>query len=152
LSGFSLRRATSADAARIAELRLEFLREEAQGVDDDDAMLATVTSYLQRTLADGDVAAFVGEVAGTIVATGVVTIYERMMWSGVGREGYVLSMYTQPAHRRQGIGSAIVDAIVGFARSEGLKLAMIATDAGRPLYERAGFTPDNRYLRWRSQD
>jgi GNAT superfamily N-acetyltransferase len=92
---------------------------------------------------------WVGEVDGGIVATGAMTVYERMMWDGVGREGYVLSMYTVPEHRRTGIASAIVDAMLAYAKDEDLRLCLIATEQGRPVYERAGFVPDARYLRWR---
>jgi GNAT superfamily N-acetyltransferase len=54
-----------------------------------------------------------------------------------------------PEWRKRGIGSAIVEAMTAFAREEGLRLALIATDEGRPIYERAGFTNDARYMRWR---
>jgi GNAT superfamily N-acetyltransferase len=72
-----------------------------------------------------------------------------MSWDGVSKEGYVLNMYTVPEFRKTGIGSAIVDAMLTHARREDMRLCLIALDDARRIYERAGFAPDPRYLRWR---
>lgn len=144
----NVRRATVADIDQMVGLRVAFLQEAAD-VDDSDELRSAITDYLHRALSSGDAVAWVAGDRDDIVAMGVVTIYERMMWSGVGREGYVLSMYTVPRFRKQGIGTKIVEEIATFARKERLKLALIATEDGRPIYERAGFKPDDRYLRWR---
>jgi GNAT superfamily N-acetyltransferase len=145
---WTLREATSGDAMAIAIRRVEFLREQGHAFDEVH-LRESVREYLMRAIPTGDVRAWVAETDDEIIATGVMTIYERMMWQGVGREGYVLSMYTVPEWRKKGIGTAIVDAMIAFAREDNIKLALIATDDGRPIYERAGFTPDPRYLRWR---
>jgi ribosomal protein S18 acetylase RimI-like enzyme len=57
-----------------------------------------------------------------------------------GKEGYVLNMWTDPAHRRRGIGAAVLREIVAHARAARIgRLRLHATDAGRRLYEQFGF-------------
>ena len=144
----SIRRATVADIPRVVDLRVAFLRD-VREVGNEAGLRATVTEYLSRALPSGQCVVWVADADGEIVATGAMTVYERMMWDGVGREGYVLSMYTVPEYRRQGLAGEIVDAMLSFAREGNLRLCLIATDEGRQIYERAGFRPDARYLRWR---
>lgn len=148
MSAWEVRPATVEDVATIVDLRVAFLRD-VREVGDESALREVVGDYLTRSLPTGQCVVWVGEIEGTVVATGAMTVYERMMWDGVGREGYILSMYTVPEHRRTGVASAIVDAMLEYARERDLRLCLIATDEGRPIYERAGFAPDPRYLRWR---
>ncbi len=144
----SVRRATVADIPGLVDLRVAFLRE-VREVDDETALREAISGYLSRALPADQCVVWVVETDDSVVSMGAMTVYERMMWDGVGREGYVLSMYTVPAHRRTGVASQIVEAMLAYARQEHLRLCLIATDEGRPIYERAGFAPDARYLRWR---
>lgn len=144
----SIRRATAGDIPSIVDLRVAFLRD-VREVGDEASLRKVVTEYLSRALPSEQCVVWVAEAESKIVATGAMTVYERMMWDGVGREGYVLSMYTAPEYRKQGVAGEIVEAMLSFAREENLRLCLIATDEGRPIYERAGFEPDARYLRWR---
>jgi putative acetyltransferase len=59
----------------------------------------------------------------------------------------IKSMHTAQAARRRGIGRALVDHLIGVARSRGYRRLSLETGAGpafaaaRALYARAGFTP-----------
>jgi GNAT superfamily N-acetyltransferase len=56
--------------------------------------------------------------------------------------GMVGNMIVDPAHRRRGIGRAILDAVLEFLDERGCtRLELSATDEGRPLYALAGFNP-----------
>jgi len=58
-----------------------------------------------------------------------------------GPLGFVGNMVVDAAHRRRGIGSAVLDAVTGFLEGAGCgRIELNATDQGRPLYERHGFT------------
>lgn len=148
MSRHSIRRATVDDIPSIVELRLAFRRHFGP-VSDEDALRRDVADYLGRTMPAESCIVWLAERGETIVGSGVMTVYERMMHDGVGREGYVLSMFTTPEHRGQGIGSDLIDTIVNYARTHDLELCLIATVQGRPIYERVGFRADDRYLRWR---
>lgn len=69
-----------------------------------------------------------GELAG--VGSGIV----------YGPMGFVGNMVVAEAHRRRGVGSAILVAINRFLTDAGcVRLELNATSAGRPLYERHGY-------------
>lgn len=79
---------------------------------------------------------------GAVLASGAVWIQDvqprpghpQTMW------GYILSLYTEPAARHQGLARAILDACIEHAREAGCtRCCLHASDAGRPLYERMGF-------------
>jgi GNAT superfamily N-acetyltransferase len=144
----TIRTATTRDVPRIVDLRLAFLEEVGRPVDDD--LRRAIGDYLARAIPSGDCVFWVVETGDEgIVAIGAMCIYERMMWNGVGREGYVLSMYTEPHWRGRGIAAEIIEHMQTFAREERLKLCLISVDEARPVYERAGFEADHRYMRWR---
>lgn len=51
-----------------------------------------------------------------------------------------MNMYTAPAYRRQGIAFHTLDLLVRDAENQNVsKIALEATDMGRPLYEKYGF-------------
>ena len=59
-----------------------------------------------------------------------------------GRCAYIMNMYVRPDYRRRGIATAILDLLVTDARERGAgRIALEATEAGRPLYEKYGFVP-----------
>jgi GNAT superfamily N-acetyltransferase len=72
------------------------------------------------------------ERAGDIVGTGVATIS--------GRVGWVGTIWVAPAVRRHGLGRALTEAAIDELDGSGCRtLVLVATEAGRPVYERLGF-------------
>ena len=63
---------------------------------------------------------------------------------------YVQQVFVASAFRRQGIGAALMTAVQRTARDEGVRwLELRSSDAGRPLFESAGFTtPSPRVMQW----
>jgi GNAT superfamily N-acetyltransferase len=60
--------------------------------------------------------------------------------SPTGEEGYVVNVYTAPRWRRQGVGSALMEAMVEEARRLKLgRLRLHTSEEGRKLYSRFGF-------------
>jgi GNAT superfamily N-acetyltransferase len=58
-----------------------------------------------------------------------------------GALGVVGNMIVDPSHRRRGIGAGILGAVIDFLDERGCtRLELSATDEGRPLYEKYGFT------------
>jgi predicted N-acetyltransferase YhbS len=75
---------------------------------------------------------FVAEDAGRIVGTGIATAN--------GPVGWVGTIFVAPDRRREGLGEALTRTVIDDLESRGCRtLVLIATDAGRPLYERLGF-------------
>lgn len=61
-----------------------------------------------------------------------------------GMRAYIMNIYTAPRCRGQGVASRMVDLLVEEAHLRNIKnITLVATDAGRPVYERYGFVPDH---------
>jgi len=74
-----------------------------------------------------------------IVATASLSEFHRLPYHGnlIGREAYLLNVFTLPAYRRKGVAVEILKHIISFARVERFgRIWLHATAAGRPLYER----------------
>ncbi|MDE7429809.1 MAG: GNAT family N-acetyltransferase, partial [Lachnospiraceae bacterium] len=53
----------------------------------------------------------------------------------------IMNMYTAPEYRRQGIARRTLDLLVAEAKERGvLPVSLEATEMGRPLYEKYGFS------------
>jgi GNAT superfamily N-acetyltransferase len=64
-----------------------------------------------------------------------------------GLEGYVISVFTAPEWRKQGMARAIMTAILDYLRIKGIPAVTLrATEQGRPMYLSLGFMPDDRTM------
>lgn len=146
-----LRRANVDDAALLAEHRISMFRD-----------MATLQPELERPLRDACIAYFTdaipnGEYVGWIATTldgaepiagaGVQfrSLLPRATPSGdrllLGREGLVMNVYTVPSWRGRGVARQLMETIIAFAADVGIvRLVLHASPAGRPLYEKLGFT------------
>ena len=76
--------------------------------------------------------------AGGILGTGVATINGPVGWNG--------TIWVTSSARGQGLGRALTEAPIEAAQAVGCRtLVLVATDAGRPLYERLGFAVQTWY-------
>jgi GNAT superfamily N-acetyltransferase len=61
-----------------------------------------------------------------------------------GRHAIVLNVWTEPTWRRCGLATLLVKQILAWARAERLdRLLLHASDEGRLVYEKLGFTQTN---------
>jgi GNAT superfamily N-acetyltransferase len=81
---------------------------------------------------------FVADADGAIVGSGVTTVNGPVGWIG--------TIWVDPAWRGRGVGKALTLATIEAAEEAGCAtLVLVATDAGRPLYERLGFEVQANY-------
>ena len=137
-----IRRATVEDIEALVNLRLRFLREvNTSGREPEDLEEAT-RAYLKRAIPAEAFIAWVAEQDGEIVATSGLCFYEIVPnWSNPGgRVGYILNMYTAPAHRGLGLAPALLTRLIEEARARGCgRLTLHATEAGMLVYRKLGF-------------
>lgn len=77
---------------------------------------------------------------GRVVGTGVATAN--------GSVGWVGAIFVDVERRRSGLGTALSEAVVEELERAGCTTQLlIATDEGRPIYERLGFVLHTRYVR-----
>jgi len=83
---------------------------------------------------------FVAEDDGRIVGTGIATAH--------GPVGWVGTIFVASDRRQEGLGGRLTRSVIDDLERRGCRtLILIATDAGRPLYERLGF--DVQVPHWR---
>lgn len=118
----SMRTATLRDLPAIAELRL------AVGMTPHDwALRLAVEPPNARSVV-------VEDRGGRLVAAGSGVAYRPL--------GIVGNMMVAEDRRREGVGSAVLDAVAAFLDEQGCtRLELFATREGRPLYARHGFAP-----------
>ena len=60
------------------------------------------------------------------------------------RCGFVFNVYTEPAHRKQGLARRLMDAVHEYCRSEGIeRIVLNASSFGESLYRSMGYLPTN---------
>jgi GNAT superfamily N-acetyltransferase len=58
--------------------------------------------------------------------------------------GYILNVYTDPAHRKQGLARLLTQTALDWCNANGIEIiALHASKYGRPLYESLGFKATN---------
>lgn len=63
-----------------------------------------------------------------------------------GKSAWISHMIVRPSHRRRGVGSALMEHALTNALAPSVEaVSLIATEEGRPLYERFGFTYEHSY-------
>ena len=92
---------------------------------------------------------WIAELNGEVVAVGTLAFFLRPPYPQnlEGNEAYLLNMFTLPAYRKRGAAGAILEAAMEYAASNGYKKVWLhATEAGRPLYAKAGFELASTYM------
>ncbi|WP_210414802.1 GNAT family N-acetyltransferase [Microlunatus elymi] len=135
------RRAVGSDVAALVTLRAEMFK--AMGVDDGcEDWRANAHAWFRARIDDPAYGIFVVEHDGRVVACAVGALRDAAPSPGVPSGGDVLisNVCTEPRCRGRGYGRAVFDAVMQWARQTGVGRAeLMATEAGRQLYERAGF-------------
>ena len=95
-------------------------------------------SYLDFATRHPETHPFVAEAESDIVGTGVLSVNGSVGWIG--------TIWVEPAWRRRGVGMELTQATIDTAESSGCRtLLLVATDAGRRLYEKIGFEVQTWY-------
>lgn len=140
----TMRRATTEDIPLLVRHRR--LMFESMGQTDEernDEMDRAVASYLVKALPSGDYLAWLARTPdGEAVASGGLKVIglPGSPLNPSGRYSYLMSVYVEPAHRRQGIARQLIEEMIAWSRAEEIgEVRLHASDMGRPLYERMGF-------------
>lgn len=139
------RAATPDDAAVLAMLRWHNQAERHPELQPRETLDEYTAAYIQQVrgeLARGVHRAWLAEADGEAVAS-VALVWWVMPPNPdehQRRRGFVTSVYTRPAYRRQGVARQLMTMLIEHARAEGLqRLILWSSEMGRPLYEDLGF-------------
>jgi GNAT superfamily N-acetyltransferase len=145
---YTLRPGTLADAPTLARQRRLMFDEIDRLPDAEGNQLEiAIRDYIERAMPAGTFHAWVIEHAGEVVAGGGLQLRTLMPRPGFVRgepEGLIVSMWTEPEHRRRGLGRRVVEAILAWGAANGVtRFTLHASNDGRPLYELYGFIQTN---------
>lgn len=145
---FQIRQAEARDVEALVGLRLIFL-EEVTGEPTPTGLRESLHGYFKRTLFNGEFRAWLAvanEQTDTpkeqIVGTSGLVFMSRppSHTSLSGRDAYIMNMYTLPAWRGRGVGTALFSHVLEHIKISGSeKVILHATKQGRALYEKFGF-------------
>jgi ribosomal protein S18 acetylase RimI-like enzyme len=132
----TIRRATPEDAPDVARLLHEFNTE----YDEFSPGVDVLTDRARSMIANGEMTVFLGGEGPDGIAE---VRYRRSIWSGE-LDAYLEELYVAPERRGEGIGRALLEAVMDAARDEGATHIDLGTSendtAALGLYESAGFT------------
>jgi GNAT superfamily N-acetyltransferase len=92
---------------------------------------------------------WLAEAGGVLVGMMNLAVFERMPSPGrdSGRWGYLGNAFVLAAHRNQGIGSALLAAVLGYAGERGFaRVVLSPSERSVPFYQRVGFVPADALL------
>lgn len=148
----SIRRATEADIPEIASFRRLMFEE----LDDfEPARLSSMSdafvTYAQAAIPAEEYLGWIAEDDADAVATAGLVFQNRPPHPRNlgGRSGYILNVFVEPTHRRQGVATALISTAVAYCRDFGLlSVVLHASEAGAPVYERLGFESSDEMRLW----
>lgn len=134
----AVRRTRAGEGARLRDVRLR-------------ALLESPAAFASSYERDGALAADEWERRASGVETATFVAEDRHGWWGLvtglpeGATAHVVSMWVDPARRGAGLGAALLDAVLGWARAEGADQARLwvvdGNAAALALYRSFGFEP-----------
>lgn len=125
----------------------EEIREKTGNPVDLPVLVALEKEYsikLVREIPSGTCIAWVVDIGDRIVSSGAVSIvsYVPVPHDLATNIAFLHSVYTEKEYRHRHYARRITQAAADFCRSRGIRrLYLIASDAGRPVYEKSGFVP-----------
>ena len=139
---YSIRPATIADIPHIVSHREQMFRDMGIPAEFDDMAPAT-ESWLRHAIPAKTYRGWIAvSESGEVAAGGglLVIPWPPGPMTMDPRCGFVFNVYTQPAHRQQGLGRRLMDAMHEWCRAEGIERVVLnASTFGRPLYESMGY-------------
>ena len=143
-------KATKDDIPELIRLRIAYMMDDFGGVSDHEreCMERQLPDYFNRKLGD-ELIAFVAKDGERMVSVAYLHIIEMPANSILlnGWYGEVLSVYTEPEYRGQGLCTKLIQNLIEYGRERGLgRVDLSATKEGYPIYAKLGFQDkEHRY-------
>ena len=120
-----------------------------EGIEPSVSIDQELDGFFRRMLDKNDLAQWLLEDNGEVVATSAVCLYSYppTYTNPTGLIAYITNMYTHPDYRRQGIGRRMLDLAVSEAAARGVRVVRLGASAlGRPVYEKYGFKQEAQWM------
>jgi len=140
------------DLDKLIDIRIDFLsgHGDSMSTDMENTLRTQLTAYIPKHLNRG-LFIFMAKEDESIIATVFLSLVEKIPNSVYpnGRTGVVHNVYTSPAYRRTGLATTLLQEMLQKARLLDINsVDLVATEDGRPLYEKSGFCAiEDTYMR-----
>jgi GNAT superfamily N-acetyltransferase len=146
-----VRRAGAEDVETLVRMRIALLQAvgNVTGESEVKKLGDAIRTYLAQEMPVGRYVAFIAEAGGYAVGCGGLAFYLRPPYHGNpgGKEAYLMGMYTIPERRGKGVGTALIEKLLEYARAQGVARVWLHAEPGaRSLYSRAGFCSNDAYM------
>jgi len=157
-TSFDIRLATPADFRLLATQRVAMFRDMGRTTPElEQPLLESCADHLAKALVSGEYVGWVAQLTApphTVIGGAGVQfrpLLPRTDPTGqillVGREGLVLNVYVEQAHRGQGVARRLMETLIRWAPGVGIvRLVLHASADGLHLYESLGFLDSNEML------
>ena len=147
-----LRRATISDTETLIRLRVAFLTDGGYRGEGEDlaALEERLRTYFETTIPTGELVAVLAEEDGKVASVAYLSVsrrYSRRV-EAVVPCGMIYNVYTPPEFRRRGLATRVLEELLCAAKELALdSVELLASEAGKPLYEKFGFVePSHTYM------
>ena len=147
-----LRRATLSDIETLIRLRMEFLTDGGYRSENDARtdLEARLRAYFESAIHSGEFVAVLAEEDGKVASAAYLSItrrYSRRV-EAIVPCGMIYNVYTPPEFRRRGLATRVLEELLCAAKELALdSVELLASEAGKPLYEKLGFAePSHTYM------
>ncbi len=146
-----IRKATIEDIDALVQLRLDFFIQRHGSLSDHEttALQEQLSGYFTRHLPDDSIIAALAETEGQIAATAFLMVTEKPAGPAFlnGKFGTLINVMTYPEFRRQGLATRVINFLLDEARRLELSVVeLTATEDGKPVYEKLGFSVEKNPL------
>ena len=140
----NLRRVSVDDIELLIRLRIDYLIEERGNLypDEKEKIQEQLHYYFPKHISDGTFIGVIAESNNEVMCVAYLAISEKPANPSflTGKTGTLLNVLTYPQYRRQGIAIKVINKILDEAKRYGIShIDLLATNEGKPLYEKIGF-------------
>lgn len=138
-------KATEQDIDVLIQLRIDFIKIDKGHLSEDDENVIRIRlqKYFEKHLSLGDFIAVIAKIDSQVVASAFLSILERPANTSfiTGLTATLMNVLTYPPFRNKGIATRVIKTLIEEAEQAGVSsIDLFATEDGKPLYEKLGFT------------
>lgn len=146
-----INRASINDLDKLLEWRMEVLHSVFKIPQNENmqALYCSNLEYYKQTIPSETHIAIFAEVNQIAVGCGGICLYREMPSpdNPTGMCAYLMNIYTKEIYRGNGIGRAIVEWLIDYAKRKSItKIYLETSECGRMLYQKLGFQDMKDYL------
>lgn len=139
-----IRKLREEEAKTFIQLRLDYLTTDSGTIkqDEEDAIRQQLQDYYIEHCQNQTLITIVAEIEQKIVAVACMILLEKPANLNFvnGKTGTIMNVLTYPEHRRKGIASQLLKALIQEAKNFGVsQLDLMATEDGLAVYKMLGF-------------